>query len=86
MSFGLSNGSAKGNLASLYGASGRFLEAIAMYEQLLTEHPDIETLLDLADCYLQMGAKDSARLGYQQVLAVSPGHPRAVEGLSVISA
>jgi hypothetical protein len=33
-----------------------------------------------------LGAGDSARLGYQRVLEVSPGHPRALAGLSATSA
>ena len=85
MSLEVSNGVAKGNLAALYASQQRYLEAIALLEQLLLEQPDVETLLDLADCYRQMGVYDSARLGYQRVLEASPDHPRAVAGLSGIS-
>jgi Flp pilus assembly protein TadD len=85
ISLGLANDSAKANLASLYSSLGRYLEAIALYEQVLTADPDLETLLDLADCYREMGAKDSARVGYEQVLKVAPDYPRAVAGLHTLS-
>ncbi|HLC40447.1 MAG TPA: glycosyltransferase, partial [Methylomirabilota bacterium] len=85
ITLGLANVSAKANLASLYAARGRYMEAITLYEQVLSTEADLETLLDLAECYRQMGAEDSARVGYERVLQVAPGHPRAVAGLSMIS-
>jgi Flp pilus assembly protein TadD len=85
IALGLTNGSPEVNLASLYTSRGRYLEAISLLEQALTAHPDLETLLELADCYRQMGAQDSARLGYERVLQVFPGHPRAVAGLAIMT-
>ncbi|MEW6049852.1 MAG: tetratricopeptide repeat protein [Candidatus Zixiibacteriota bacterium] len=69
-------------VADFHRADGDPARALPHLEAILkVEALDTDALLALADCYLQMGHKDAAILGYEQVLRFHPGHPAAARRL-----
>ncbi len=57
--------------------------AIVEYEGLLrSRSTDTALLFKLAECYLHLGHRDSAQLGYRRILQVDPGHRAARNRLS----
>lgn len=73
-------------IADLFVSNRSFSEALGNYEKYLQRYPtDVAALCRLSDCYLQLGHKDSAILGYQRVLQLDPGFPAAKYRLAEIS-
>ena len=60
----------------------RFLKAADLYEKLLEKDPEnLEAAFDLSQIYYSTGQSKKARIQFQKILALSPGHFRAREGL-----
>ncbi len=78
------NLSAKKNLADCYFATGKYQQAIPLYEQVLRKEPDANTLISLANCYFKLGVYESAKLGYEKVLELEPDNKIAKENLNVV--
>ncbi len=60
-------------LAELYAKTGDYQAALSHYEQFLSRRPaDVAALFGLSECYLHMGHRDSASLGYKRALEIDP--------------
>ncbi|UCG61972.1 MAG: tetratricopeptide repeat protein [Candidatus Zixiibacteriota bacterium] len=60
-------------LAELHAKTGDYPAALSHYEQFLSRCPsDVNALFGLSECYLHMGHRDSATLGYKRVLELDP--------------
>jgi tetratricopeptide (TPR) repeat protein len=70
------------NLGALYFQQQRWMDAIASYEVALAKAFDLDTLVALSDCYLQMGAAESSILGFRKALELAPDHSEAQAGLA----
>jgi uncharacterized protein (AIM24 family) len=65
-------------LGIVYFRLGLYPRAIAIYEQLIKQHPDaIEPRINLALSYLKTGQPAQARFELEKVVEQSPGHSRA---------
>jgi tetratricopeptide (TPR) repeat protein len=61
-------------------------EAIQHYEDYLSLKPDdYHSLVKLGDCYLLMGARDAAKIGYQAALRIQPNYLPARERINRLS-
>lgn len=66
----------------LLGALGRYDEALADYETILTDNPgDVEALLEHAQIKTLQGKYDEAEGEFHFILALAPGLPGALFGL-----
>jgi len=60
-------------LAELYAKMEDYPAALSHYEQFLSRRPaDHGALFGISECYLHMGHRDSASLGYRRVLEIEP--------------
>jgi len=60
-------------LGDLHTKTENFASAITCFERCLKENSDDPVaLLGLSDCYLHMGHRDSAILGYRRILVLDP--------------
>jgi tetratricopeptide (TPR) repeat protein len=65
---------------------GKLDEAIQHYEDYLNLNPaDYHSLVKLGDCYLLMGARDAAKIGYQAALRIQPDYSPAKERITRLS-
>jgi len=65
---------------------GNLDEAIQHYEDYLNLNPgDYHSLVKLGDCYLMMGARDAAKIGYQGALRIHPNYSPAMERINRFS-
>ena len=70
-------------VGALHLELGDFGAAIENFEQILRIRPrDLEAMFGLSECYLHMGHRDSAILGYRQALAIAPGFEAAQSRLN----
>jgi len=71
-----------GNISRNLGASA---EAIEFFEKYLAGHPgSIEGLFNIAECYYDLGYRDSAAIGYTQVLRLDSAYEPALARLREI--
>jgi len=76
-----------GIVADLYSKSGDFATALPLYEKTLKVNPrDCIALFNLAECYLNMGHEDSARMGYTRVLQIDSEFEPAKKRLEQLQA
>jgi tetratricopeptide (TPR) repeat protein len=69
-------------LGDLHTRTGNFESAIVYFERCLKENSsDPVTLFGLSDCYLHMGHRDSAILGYRRILDLDPNFAPARQRL-----
>ena len=74
-------------VGGLHFELGDFGAAIENFEQILSINPrDLEALFGLSECYLHMGHRDSAILGYRQALAIAPEFEPAQTRLNEVEA
>lgn len=60
--------------------AGRFNEAVAAYQQLLSQNPAHPFLLwGLGRCMMQLGKRNSAAHLFQQAVAALPTHPQLMD-------
>ncbi|MEW5802148.1 MAG: 6-hydroxymethylpterin diphosphokinase MptE-like protein [bacterium] len=73
-------------MANICFRSGKIEDAIVHYEDYLNLNPaDYHSLVKLGDCYLLMGARDAAKIGYQAALRIQPNYLPAVERITRLS-
>jgi tetratricopeptide (TPR) repeat protein len=73
-------------VADLYAKGERFGEAIGYYERVLrVQSRDTGALFGLSECYLHMGHRDSAILGYRRVLKQDEDFEPAAKRLRELS-
>lgn len=64
---------------------GLHKEAVSGFEDILRKHPsDVQTVFNLSECYLIMGHRDSAIIGYKRVIELDPAFAPAIDRLSQI--
>jgi tetratricopeptide (TPR) repeat protein len=64
---------------------GQYAKAIDLFVKLLDQNPgDVDVLCDIATCYAKLGKLESAIIGYQAVLGMSPGNERALKNLEAL--
>jgi len=65
---------------------GKIEEAITHYESYLNLNPaDYHSLVKLGDCYLLLGAREAAKIGYQAALRIQPNYSPAMERINRLS-
>jgi glycosyltransferase involved in cell wall biosynthesis/Tfp pilus assembly protein PilF/protein-L-isoaspartate O-methyltransferase len=72
-------------MADLNLETGRFQDAAKAYFSLLQKTPnDVELILPLGVCFYKAGDRDSAKMMFERVLELQPGHALARENLSAV--
>ncbi len=73
-------------LADAYKKEGKYEKALQQYEALLQIEPNnIQLLYILSECYLLMGHRDSAIIGFKRILALKPDYKPAQEQINCLS-
>jgi len=73
------------NLGNLYRATGKNLEAIAIFEQLIKSNPrDAEAYFNLANLYDELNEKNKAVAFYKKAIEIDPQHVNARYYLGVL--
>lgn len=73
-------------MASICTHRGNLEEAITHYENYLNLNPgDYHSLVKLGDCYLLLGAREAAKVGYQAALRIQPNYSPAMERINRLS-
>jgi tetratricopeptide (TPR) repeat protein len=74
-------------IADLWLSAENYPQALSNYECYLQKYPsDVIALFRLSDCYLHLGHKDSAILGYRRALQLDPGFAPAQRRLAELTA
>ena len=73
-------------LADVYRKEGKYENALQQYESLLQIEPNnIQLLYALSECYLLMGHRDSAIIGFRRILTLKPDYKPAQEQINCLS-
>jgi tetratricopeptide (TPR) repeat protein len=73
------------NLGDLYLQQKKYSDAISIFNNINLKYPqDIESLLSLGECYLNLGEKEVAQIYYQRILLIDPQNYVAKEKLKTI--
>jgi FkbM family methyltransferase len=73
-------------LGDLHLTQSQFIEAARCYYQILEQTPDnVDVLLCLGVCLYKSGDLQTARMVYEQVLKLAPGHTLAAENLAAVN-
>ncbi len=77
---------AQKNLAEIYLATKEYEKGIETYQKILKQHgDDIESLLNVARLYFEIGDVASTRFILQKVLGIDPKHKFAKDALEKLS-
>jgi len=80
---------ALGNLGNIYMATGRYEEAIGLFQRALAQDPHYTFSADdhygIAFCLARLGRYDEAEKSYLQALAIRPGYAQAHNDLGNIA-
>lgn len=72
-------------LADVYKNEGKYENALQQYESLLQIEPNnIQLLYALSECYLLMGHRDSAIIGFRRILTLKPDYKPAQEQINCL--
>jgi len=77
---------AQKNLAEIYIATEEYEKGIEIYQKILKEHgDDIESLLNIARLYFEIGDVESTRFILEKVLGIDPKNKFAKDALEKLS-